>query len=62
MEFFRKYYGPTLKAFEVVAPGDRAALAKDMAELARGFDRNQSAGGGPIAISADYLETVIVRR
>jgi ubiquinone/menaquinone biosynthesis C-methylase UbiE len=62
VEFFRKYYGPTLKAFEAVAPGDRAALAKDMAELARGFDRNQSAGAGPIAISADYLETVIVRK
>lgn len=60
VEFFRTYYGPTLRAFEALAPDRQAALNDDMIALAREFDRN--AGVGPIAIAADYLETVIVRK
>jgi SAM-dependent methyltransferase len=59
VNFFRTYYGPTLRAFEALAPQQREALHDDMVALARRYDGN--AGAGPIAISADYLETVIIR-
>jgi ubiquinone/menaquinone biosynthesis C-methylase UbiE len=59
VEFFRRYYGPTLKLFEAVGESGAVGLAKELADLARRYDRN---GGkaGPIAIAAEYLETVIV--
>jgi ubiquinone/menaquinone biosynthesis C-methylase UbiE len=60
ISFFRTYYGPTLRAFESLSADKQAALTADMAAVVRKFDRNGSTGG-PIAITADYLETVIVR-
>lgn len=57
VDFFRTWYGPTLKAFEALDEGGRAALAADLADLARGFDRNGDGNG--VAIPAAYLETVI---
>ena len=59
VDFFRTHYGPTLRAFDALVPEQRDALYAEMVSLARRFDRN--AGDGPIAIAADYLETVIVR-
>ena len=59
MDFFRTYYGPTLRAFESLDAPQQEALRNDLLALARRYDRN--GGIGPIAISADYLETVIVR-
>ena len=59
VSFFRRWYGPTLKAFEVLHDNGRAALATDLARLARDWDRN---GGGSIAIPATYLETVLTLR
>src|SRR5262249_12126524 len=38
--FFRRWYGPALKAFEVLDEDGRAALAHDLAQLARHWDRN----------------------
>lgn len=60
VDFFRTYYGPTLRAFEALPGDQQAALNADMIALARRFDRN--AGTGPIAIVGDYLETVIIRK
>jgi ubiquinone/menaquinone biosynthesis C-methylase UbiE len=57
VQFFRTYYGPTLKTFAAVGPANEQRLAKDMADLARRHDRN--GGKGPAAIVGDYLETVI---
>ena len=57
--FFRRWYGPALKAFEVLDDKGRAALAHDLAQLARRWDRNQ---GGSIAIPATYLETILTLR
>jgi ubiquinone/menaquinone biosynthesis C-methylase UbiE len=54
--FFRRWYGPALKAFEVLDDNGRAALAADLAQLARRWDRNH---GGGIAIPATYLETIM---
>ncbi len=59
VEFFRTYYGPTLRAFEALPEDQRDALQGDLVGLARRYDRN--GGDGPIAIAAEYLETVITR-
>jgi SAM-dependent methyltransferase len=61
VEFFRTYYGPTLKLFESVGEGGRDDLARDMAALVRRYDLNGGSNGNPVAIKAEYLETVIVR-
>lgn len=60
VEFFRTYYGPTLRAFESLPAEQQAALNDGLIELVRRYDRNS--GSGPVAIAADYLETVIVRK
>jgi SAM-dependent methyltransferase len=60
VDFFRTYYGPTLRAFDALPAGRQAALNEDMVALAHRYDRN--GGTGPIAIAADYLETVIIRK
>lgn len=59
VDFFKTYYGPTLRAFESLPVEKRASLYAEMVALAQRYDRNR--GIGPIAIAADYLETVIVR-
>lgn len=58
VEFFRTYYGPTLKTFANIDPARRDELAREMAELAKKFDA-RGGRGGPVAIEAEYLETVI---
>jgi SAM-dependent methyltransferase len=58
--FFSTYYGPTLRAFEALEPARRETLRGELQDLARRYDRN--GGGGPVAITADYLETVLVRK
>jgi len=60
VEFFRTNYGPTLRAFEALPAEQHAALNDGLIALVRRYDRN--AGSGPVAIAADYLETVIVRK
>jgi len=57
--FFRRWYGPVLKAFEVLEEDGRAGLAHDLSQLARHWDRNH---GGSIAIPATYLETILTLR
>src|SRR4051794_38423620 len=52
VDFFRTYYGPTLRAFEALDPAPREALRADLLALARKYDRN--GGTGPVAIAADY--------
>ena len=62
VDFFRTYYGPTLRAFDALPVERRAALNDDMIALVHRYDRNAGAGAGPVAIVADYLETVIIRK
>jgi SAM-dependent methyltransferase len=59
VEFFRTHYGPTLKAFAALDDAGQAALASDLAGLARTHDR--LGGGGAVAIPSEYLEVVAVR-
>ena len=56
---YRRWYGPTIKAFEALGEDGRAALAADLAGLARRWDRNH---GGSIAIPATYLESILTLR
>jgi len=60
VEFFRTYYGPTLRAFDALPADRQAALNEELIALARRFDRN--GGDGPVAIAADYLETVVIKK
>jgi SAM-dependent methyltransferase len=57
---FRRWYGPTLKAFEALGTDEaKAALEADIDELARRWNRLD--GGDAAAIPAAYLETIIVK-
>jgi ubiquinone/menaquinone biosynthesis C-methylase UbiE len=59
VDYFRAYYGPTLKAFETVGDAGADALYADLVDLVRRHTRTST---GPIAIRSTYLETVVVRR
>jgi hypothetical protein len=58
--YFRRWYGPTLKAFEALDDRGRASLATDLVDLAQRCDRYRD--GGSIALPATYLETVLTLR
>ncbi|HEU5277734.1 MAG TPA: hypothetical protein VFU26_02395, partial [Gaiellaceae bacterium] len=58
VETFATYYGPTLKALEA-AGSERAALERDLGDLARSWNRLEQPG--PIAVPSAYLESVGVR-
>jgi len=58
VDYFRTYYGPTLKAFEALDDGGREALYADLVDLVR---RHAGASAGPVAVPSTYLETVAVR-
>ena len=60
LEFFKTYYGPTIKAFSALSSCSQELLANDLIALARKYDRNAGRGGS-VAIVAEYLETVMVR-
>lgn len=59
VERFRRFYGPTFKAFEAVGASGAPALAADIEQLAREWNRNP---GEPIAVPAQYVEAVATRR
>ena len=59
VEYFRTYYGPTLKAFESLDRDGREALAKDLEEL---FERWNTSGDATLIVPSEYLEVVTVRR
>lgn len=58
--FFREWYGPTVRAFGALEPAARAALERDLVELADRFDR--LASDDAVAIAATYSEAVAIRR
>ncbi len=59
VDFFRRYYGPTLKAFEALDAAGQEALAADMEALLREHNRS---GDDTLVIHSEYLEIVAVRR
>jgi SAM-dependent methyltransferase len=56
--FFRRWYGPTVKAFAALDDTAAHALERDLVELVRRFDR---LGWDATAIPASYTEAVAVR-
>ena len=60
VDFFRTWYGPTVKAFAALEGEDRDALERDLVALAKVSDR--LGGTDAIAIPATYIEAVAVTR
>jgi ubiquinone/menaquinone biosynthesis C-methylase UbiE len=58
VDYFRTFYGPTVKAFEAAGAAGGDPLFTDLVELVHRYARTAS---GPVAIPATYLETVAVR-
>jgi len=58
VEYFRDYYGPTLKAFEAVGDAGADELFADLVALVR---KHAGTSDGPVAIPATWLETVATR-
>ena len=56
IEYWRSFYGPTLKAFEAVGESGRDGLEADMLEL---IGRSNAAHDGTMVVPSEYLETVI---
>jgi ubiquinone/menaquinone biosynthesis C-methylase UbiE len=56
---WRRFYGPTMKAFEAVGPDGEAALRADLLELIASANR---ATDGTMVVPSEYLEAVIVLR
>ena len=59
VDYWRRHYGPTLKAFEAVGPAGRDALEADLVAL---IGRFNTAHDGTMVVPNEYLEAVIVRR
>jgi SAM-dependent methyltransferase len=57
---FRRWYGPTHKAFAALDDEGQAALARDLVALAERSDRLED--DGATAIPATYIEAVALRR
>jgi SAM-dependent methyltransferase len=57
IDVFRRFYGPTFKAFGALDADGQGRLHADLLALCERFD----AGGGAFAAPAEYLEVVIER-
>jgi hypothetical protein len=59
VDFFARYYGPTVKAFEALGEADGKALRDDILNAVRPFNR---ADDGTLVLQMDYLEVVATKR
>jgi len=59
VEFFRRYYGPTHRAFASLDAPAQAALRRDLVELQTA--NNIAKTSGTTEVAAEYLEVVAVR-
>ncbi|MCK9895729.1 class I SAM-dependent methyltransferase, partial [Frankia sp. AgB32] len=59
-ETFRRWYGPTLRAFETLDAAGQASLAADLTDLAHRW--NGAPAGLGVALPSTYLETVVTLR
>jgi len=57
IDVFRKWYGPTYKAFGALDAGGQTRLAADIAALSTKYNRRSTS----FVVPADYLEVVIER-
>ncbi|HVV70688.1 MAG TPA: methyltransferase domain-containing protein [Verrucomicrobiae bacterium] len=59
VEFFRKYYGPTLRAFESLPAAGQATLRRDLVELQTRY--NQATTPAQTEVAAEYLEIIATK-
>jgi hypothetical protein len=59
VNFFRKYYGPTLRAFESLSTDGQAALQRDLVELQT--RHNTAKTPGTTEALAEYLEIIATK-
>ncbi len=59
VEFFRKYYGPTTRAFAALGEADRAALRQALVDLWSA--NNRAADSSRTIVDGEYLEVVGIR-
>jgi len=59
VEFFRKFYGPTLRAFESLPAAGQASLQRDLVELQT--RHNTATIPGTTEVAAEYLEVVATK-
>jgi ubiquinone/menaquinone biosynthesis C-methylase UbiE len=59
VEDWRRFYGPTLKAFDAVGEAGAPALEADIISLIERFDR---AADGSMVVPSEFLEAIIVKR
>jgi hypothetical protein len=59
VEFFRKYYGPTLRAFESLPAAGQAALRRDQVELQT--RHNTADTPATTEVAAEYLEVIATK-
>ncbi|UQU63427.1 methyltransferase domain-containing protein [Couchioplanes caeruleus] len=57
-DYFRSWYGPTLKAFEALGDDDGELLHADLVDLVRRYD---VAGDGTVKIPSAYVEVLATR-
>ncbi len=57
LDYWRRWYGPTMKTFEAVGDAGATALERDLLELIERFNRAED---GTMVVPSEYLETVIV--
>jgi ubiquinone/menaquinone biosynthesis C-methylase UbiE len=58
VEFFRTYYGPTLKAFDALDEPRKNALGAALRDLAKTWN---TSARGTLVVPAEYLEVVVTR-
>ena len=59
VEFFRKYYGPTFRAFESLPAPSQEALRRDLVELQT--QNNIAKAPNQTEVAAEYLEVIATR-
>jgi len=59
IDYFRAYYGPTLKAFESLDGAGQDRLIADLEAL---IERHNVSGDATMIVPAEYLEVVVARR
>lgn len=59
VDFFRQYYGPTLKAYAAMDELGQQRLSHDLEDVVRRYDRRGSVGA--IAVPAMYLEIIGIK-
>ena len=59
VDFFRQFYGPTLRAFASLEPDQRCKLHADLEDM---FITHNRATDGATEVEAEYLEVIAIRR